>query len=159
MIFIYKIIPVFFLFIIPLSLPAKSRPYEIDGKMSCIADSIKVYMAYENNEGEYGIDSCNVKDGKFSFQGSAEYPFFARITVDHDGKSFGQPNADVLKLYIDTGIIKIHGYKNIASARVTGSPSTDLLIEYNKKQQTYQRETELLEHTFRNAIPEQRISR
>jgi len=159
MIFIYKIIPIFFLFIIPLSLPAKSQPYEIEGEISGIADSVKVYIAYENDEGEYEIDSCNVKDGKFSFQGSTEYPFFAQITVDHNGKSFGQPNADVLKLYVDPSIIKIHGDKNIASATVTGSPTTDLLIEYNKKQQVYQRESGLLEHTFRNATPEQRISK
>ena len=114
---------------------------------------------YENSEGVYNIDSCDIKNGKFSFKGRAEYPFFARITVDHDGKSFGEPNADVLKLYVDLDTIKIYGDKNIEFASVTGSPPTDLLIEYNNKQKVYQRESELLEHAFRNAPLAQRITK
>lgn len=158
MIFPNKIILFFFLLTISLSLNAQSRPYNIEGNIANVANS-KAYMTYEDSEGVYKIDSCDVTNGKFSFKGSAKYPFFARITLDHDGKSFGEPHADVLKLYVDPETIKISGDKNIESATVTGSSTTDLFIEYNNKQKAYKREYELLEHTFRNASLAQRITK
>lgn len=157
--FLNKFSLFFSLLVVSLSLSAQSRSYNIEGDISNVANSIKAYMMYENGEGVYKIDSCDIKNGKFSFQGVTKYPFFARITVDHDGKSFGEPNADVLKLYVDPGMMKIHGDKNIEQAKVTGSPTTDLLTEYNNRQKLFQDESELLNHTFQNASLAQKISK
>jgi len=131
--------------------------YTINGRVGSYNAPAKVYLLYQVNN-EFVMDSCNIKNGQFVFSGSTKYPFFARITLDHDGKSLGIPQADVLELYVDPGTIDIQSKDSVAKAMVSGSPTTDLFFEYLRSEAVLRKEGDLLQNAFNNSTPEQRSS-
>ncbi|NLR61149.1 redoxin domain-containing protein [Chitinophaga polysaccharea] len=119
---------------------AAGKPYTIQGTVSQQKDPATVYLRMRKS-GENFLDSAQVKDGKFSFNGTLEEPSMASLMLVQKGTerplSMGR---DMLAVFIDKGVVSVNTTDSISKATVTGSQANDdykklndLLKDVNEK--------------------------
>jgi peroxiredoxin len=102
--------------------------YEINGSVTGINDGTKVIL-YTQNEmgGPQPIDTSEVKDGKFEFNGKSELPEIAQV-------SFDKQNIGYLPFFIlEKGTIEVTiDTKKLENTKIEGTPNNDLYNQYNQ---------------------------
>lgn len=153
---------IFVLFIIiqvPVVLLALDKKgYIIEGKIDKLSIPATVYLVYKLNE-QTEVDSCEIKNGRFSFKGIAEYPFFARLILNKDTHSTEQKDEDILKFYVEAGTIKVESNTKMSEAKVSGSPTNDLHLKYQQLLAPLRNKNDQIQLAYQQASPEKRNSK
>lgn len=133
------------------------QQYVVNGQLGVYDPPAKVYLMYQGDN-QFIIDTCDLKQGHFSFSGKTDATFFARLILDKEGEGINSDN-DILELYVDPGAIDIKGDNLVSTARITGSPTSALLAEYQEEQAKFQSEVDKLHAVYQQATPERQASR
>jgi peroxiredoxin len=98
------------------------EPFMINGKLSDVKQSYKVYLSYQS-AGKSIMDSTVLVDGAFMFTGKVPAPTGALLLVDHKGVGFPgfSRTGDVLSFYVDKGSLFIAATDSVAHAQINGS--------------------------------------
>jgi len=102
------------------------------------------------------VDSINIQNGKFHFEGKADYPFPAQLILSQGNENIP---SDQLTVYIEPGIMKIEGEDKISNAKVSGSRTNDLNVEFQNKLTGIRQKGESIQRTFVDASLEQKNSK
>lgn len=98
----------------------KEAGYVITGNISGVEDGVVVYL--EN--GNVNIDSAVMQGGQFRFEGKAEEPFYAGISIQKKEGMFG---GKVFNLFVENADIRVDGaWDKLYEAQITGSSLHDL---------------------------------
>jgi len=105
-----------------------SEIFTIMGKVGHLNAPAKAYLLYQFGATKV-IDSSQVANGEFSFNGHILYPESALLVMDHEGKGIARIIAtlnaggttDALNFYADKGLVMIDGKDSVATAKITGS--------------------------------------
>ncbi|MEI3797777.1 MULTISPECIES: AhpC/TSA family protein [unclassified Chitinophaga] len=123
------------------------KPYTIQGTVSQQQNPATVYLRMRKG-GENFMDSAQIKDGKFTFNGTLEEAGLASLMLVQKGTekpmSMGR---DMLAVFLDKGVITISTTDSISKATVTGSKANDdyknlneLLKDVNEKSAALQKQ-------------------
>ncbi|WP_160713652.1 redoxin domain-containing protein [Chitinophaga solisilvae] len=108
------------------------KPYTIQGTVSQQQHPATVYIRMRKG-GENFVDSAQLKDGKFSFNGTLEEPVLASLMlVRKNAEKPVSMGRDMLAVYLDKGSIVINTTDSISKATVTGSRADE---DYKKLQE------------------------
>lgn len=104
------------------SCQSNSTKYEVSGTVAGL-DSGIVYLVKAEKGQAVAIDTTNLVDGKFSFEGSVKIPELHYLRLN-DRDYFAQ-------FFLENEQIKVAAYKDsLRSTKITGSPITDEFNEY-----------------------------
>lgn len=119
-----------------LAMAQNAQPFTVKSKLSNISGPAKAYLVYYLGATNQ-IDSADIKNGEFKFEGVIMDPVTASIFVDHKNLGFakyvaqnfpdGGPSktADGLSFFLEKGNINVSGKDSVATADVVGSPIND----------------------------------
>jgi peroxiredoxin len=137
----------------------EGKHFMIEGKLGKFSAPATVFLFYKDQGSNVAIkDSCVMEQGQFSFEGQIEYPSYAQLVFAANGQLGSVTAADDLKFYLDYGKINITGFQ-LYNAQISGSPSNDLFMEYQKLTVPVQKEAEEIKYTFETASPEKLASK
>ncbi len=98
--------------------------YTIKGKIGTATPQTKVFLTYRR-DGNNAADSAKVQNGNFAFTGTVPDITTATLVVDYKGAGLGQldrkAKADVLSLYLVSGVTNVVSADSLAKAKVTGT--------------------------------------
>ncbi|MBS0030847.1 redoxin domain-containing protein [Chitinophaga sp. 22321] len=118
----------------PVFIKAQPGTYIVTGRISKLDGPAKVYLNKVINR-ELVVDSAEVHNGLFRFEGTLDGPMRAMLILDtHGGISdFVQlpANADTRLFYLEKGTIKVQAREHISKARIT-SPTNELEAGYDE---------------------------
>lgn len=104
---------------------AAGKPYTIQGTVSQQQNPATVYLRMRKG-GESFMDSAQIKEGKFTFNGTLEEPAMASLMLVQKGAekpvSMGR---DMLAVFLDKGVVNVTTTDSISKAAVTGSKAND----------------------------------
>ena len=143
-----------FLFLINTLAVQSKEPFKINGKMGDYNAPTKIFFVYKDLDGKLIEDSCNIKNGIFSFIGEAEYPFLAHLYLAVDGNRSSVKPDDALSLYVEPGEISIEGKVYLSQAIISGSKTNDLDLEFQRMTIPLQEKATRIQSSFANASPE-----
>lgn len=115
---------------IPAVAWAQDGAYTINGKVGTLNAPAKAYLAYGRS-----MDTAEIKNGVFTFKGTAAKPTKAQIIVDHAGEglmALRMKGADIKPLYLEKGTITVTGKDSIYNAAVAGTPINVDAEKFNK---------------------------
>ncbi len=115
----------------PVILSAQEE-YTVKGKIGSTSAPAKIFMQYED-QGQRMIDSANVVNGEFKFQGVVQEPSQAYLLLAADGKSFQdmvQPD-EINIIYLSKGVISVNG-TNLNDANVSGTVLNEEFSKYKE---------------------------
>lgn len=133
---------------------AGGKQYTITGRVGTFGAPAKAYFI-RSLEDQFSIDSCDVKNGSFTFTGFTEYPFLAQIMFNPNGGGIHAAGGDVLTFYVDPGIVEINGVNSISNAEVSGSATNDLNRQFEKELESVRQRADQLQATYKNATADQ----
>lgn len=137
----------------PYILKAQStNDFVIDGNLRQLGVQAKVLFIHKVGEA-IEVDSTEVVNGKFSFKGKTDYPFPAQLLLSYANESI---SPDQVVLYIEPGILKIEGEDKISTARISGSKTNDLNVEFQHRMASIKERGESIQKTYENASFEQK---
>ena len=117
----------------PLFVKAQPAKFVLNGKITKQRGPLKVYLNQLINE-KLIVDSSEVRDGVFRFEGTVDGPIRAMLVLDHKGSTMNfmelPPDADVRIFYLEGGNIDVHTRENISKAKVNSITNEDE-IDYN----------------------------
>lgn len=120
--------------LIPAAVMGQSTNFTFEGKIGSLNPPAKVYFEYMH-QGESHMDSALVKDGNFSFKGTAEGPAPARMFLDYNGQ--GLPVAaragHMLLFYVEEGTVRLESKDSLQNAKFVNSPINEAYQAYLDK--------------------------
>lgn len=121
----------FTLLFIILSISAfGQKKFLIEGKIGELSSPATLYLFYDDPVTNRPVrDSVLLDKGKFTFEGTIDYPVYAKMIYSFNGNIRYATAADERKFYIDEGKIIING-RQLFNADIKGSKTQDLLTEY-----------------------------
>lgn len=141
-------------FAIPFALSAQEINFKVEGKVNH-SKAKKAYISYRTATGSV-LDSTDVKNGQFTFQGKLEEPTKANIIVGENQR--GGAQSGVKAFYLENGTIRVSSPDSILNATVTGGA----LNQDNQKLEAALKPVEAkmreLNEKYRNASKEDRES-
>ncbi|MEL7585365.1 MAG: TlpA disulfide reductase family protein [Prolixibacteraceae bacterium] len=112
----------FFFAAILFSCQNGSKKYRISGSIAG-QDSGKVYLVRAEKGQAVNLDTADLADGKFKFEGKAGMPELHYLRLN-DNEYFAQ-------FFLENASIKVEAYKDsLESTKVTGSPETAIFNTY-----------------------------
>jgi peroxiredoxin len=107
------------------ALSAQEGSYSIKGNIEGLDAPAIVYLTCKK-EGRNIADSAFVQKGQFEIKGTTDDPFFSVLVVDHKGVGLRnlldrRGKNDLLRLYVEKGVLQIQGKDSIAHAAIAGS--------------------------------------
>ncbi|QES89018.1 TlpA disulfide reductase family protein [Rhizosphaericola mali] len=110
----------------------KSKKFTINADVQNL-ELKKAYLYYWDDNQEY-IDSTEIKNGKFSFSGTIQYPSPAEIVFKED------KSTTPLHFYIDSSNMEIMGnIDSFFNAKVIGSPTQEEFLALKQSNQSYEK--------------------
>lgn len=107
--------------------------FSIEGTATGIKDGTKVYLEGSGEMGPMPIDTVEVKDGKFEFEGKSELPEIGFISIDGVIDPQFQTRK-MLPVIIEKGTVEVFFNKDeIQKSEISGTKNNDKFAEYNKK--------------------------
>jgi len=107
--------------------------FSIEGTATGIKDGTKVYLEGSGEMGPMPIDTVEVKDGKFEFEGKSELPEIGFISIDGVIDPQFQTRK-MVPLIIEKGSVEVVFNKDeIQKSQISGTTNNDKFAEYNKK--------------------------
>ncbi len=109
--------------------------YTVKGKIDGAEDGTAYLKSYQSGRA-VSVDSTEISNGKFKFTGSAEQPLLHLIYVNnsHMPVAFFLENKNI---YIEASI------DSLDKAKITGSPETDVFLNFNKNMPFLDRSIEI----------------
>jgi peroxiredoxin len=105
----------------PLFIKAQPAKFVLNGKVTKQSGPVKVYLNQLINE-KLVIDSADLRDGTFRFEGMVDGPIRAMLIFDHKGSTMNfmelPPDADVRIFYLEKGDINVQTQENVSKAKV-----------------------------------------
>lgn len=117
--------------LVPFFALAQKDAFTIKGKIENAVPDSKIYLSFRL-DGSFIKDSSSVKDGAFSFKGTAKEPIAAKLTLIHGGIFEKGQRPDDFTIYLENGNINVTARDSVKNAIVTGS---GINFEYQKYQQ------------------------
>ena len=118
------------------------KKFELKGSIVGLKDGY-VWLMKRNSRQWVAIDSVKVTNGSFSFNGSVNQPEMYSLKVSDAGS---------ISFFIENAPIKIEASVDLLdSAKVSGSSSNDLYINYQKSLTVYSTQIESLYNTYKTA--------
>ncbi|SMD07431.1 TlpA disulfide reductase family protein [Pedobacter nyackensis] len=112
---------------LPLFVWAQNDTFSIEGKVSKPKKGAKAYLVYM--PGEIGkIDSCEVKNGAFSFSGKVSRPTHAILKLSHSERGLGK-NPDYYIIYVENGATVVSVKDSIKYASISGAK---ISVDYDR---------------------------
>ncbi|MDU1906202.1 MAG: TlpA disulfide reductase family protein [Dysgonomonas sp.] len=127
----------------------------IEGHLNNPNPSSKILLIRKVGE-TVKVDSANVQNGKFHFEGEADYPFPAQLILSQGNESMP---SDQVTVYIEPGVVKIEGEDKVSNAKVSGSRTNDLNLEFQNRMTGIRQKGESIQRTFADASSEQKNSK
>ncbi len=128
---------------------AAAKPYTIQGTVSQQQNPATVYLRMRKG-GENFVDSAQIKDGKFTFNGTLEEPGLASLMLVQKGSekpvSMGR---DMLAVFVDKGIVTINTTDSISKATVSGSKANDDYKKLNEQLKEVNEKGAVLQKKYR----------
>lgn len=108
------------------------QDYVIKGKVGTLNAPAKAYISYRLN-GANQLDSSNVENGEFSFQGTVEDPTSAVLVLAHKGEPVMQlETPDLLPVFLEKGEINVQSGDSLAKATLKGTALNEDQAVLNK---------------------------
>lgn len=106
----------------PFLAKAQTGSYDVKGSVGQLDKPAKAYLK-RIVKGKISIDSVALTAGNFDFKGALAGPEQALLLLDHTGEGADKagPGADVLKLYLENGVIQLTANDSLSKAKITGS--------------------------------------
>lgn len=137
----------------PVFIKAQPAKFVLNGKVTKQSGPVKVYLNQLINE-KLVIDSADVRDGVFRFEGTVDGPIRAMLIFDHKGSTMDfmqlPADADVRIFYLEKGDTKIQTQENVSKAHVT-STTNQLEIDYNNSLKTVEKAIGLITKSYTKA--------
>lgn len=134
----------------PVFIKAQPAKFVLSGKVTKQSGPVKVYLNQLINE-KLVIDSAEVRDGVFRFEGTVDGPIRAMLIFNHKGSTMNfmelPPDADVRIFYLEKGDTKIQTQENISKARVSSITNQDE-IDYNNSLKSVEKTIAQITKTF-----------
>lgn len=139
----------------PIFIKAQPAKYVLKGKITKLNGPAKVYLNKLINE-RLAIDSAEVRNGEFRFEGTVEGPIRAMLILDHKGSTMDfielPADADTRIFYLEKGETRVQTQENISRARVT-SPANQLEAGYNEFLKSVDKSINQITKTYNKASP------
>ncbi|MFV0472198.1 MAG: redoxin domain-containing protein [Paludibacteraceae bacterium] len=132
--------------------------YTLSGKVENGKNAVLAYLFYPKSSGEYAVDSCYIKDNRFSFSGKVEYPVMTTLIVRSHNISTEESPSQVFNFYLENKPVAVSLNLSNAAITVSGSHTHDLHMEFLKLLEPIKKEMNSIQTAYRNATPEQQIS-
>jgi len=109
--------------------------YTVKGKINGVKDGTAYLKSYQSGRA-VSVDSTEISNGKFKFTGSVEQPLLHLIYVNnsHMPVAFFLENKNI---YIEASI------DSLDKAKISGSPETDIFLNFNKNMPFLNRSAEI----------------
>ncbi|MFE7086045.1 redoxin domain-containing protein [Sphingobacterium spiritivorum] len=141
---------------LPVLASAQSDTYLIVGKIEKPKEKSQIYLSIRNSKMQV-LDSVDVKDGAFQFQGKVDGPTAVFLIYDHEheGRKKNGAPSDALTIYVDKGQTTVHIADSIKNASVKGTAIQDQYSQYAQLLKTVNSEMNRVSAKFRNSTEEQ----
>jgi peroxiredoxin len=100
---------------------AAQKSYTISGKLPAVKSPAKAYLVLIKNGAWREVDSIDIKEGKFQFNGSVDEPQSAMMVVKRKGAAGPVWQRDSQGFFIENSKIAMVGTDSISNANITGS--------------------------------------
>jgi len=145
----------------PLFIKAQPAKFVLNGKVTKQSGPIRVYLNQLINE-KLLIDSTEVHDGTFRFEGTVDGPIRAMLIFDHKGTSLNfmelPQDADVRIFYLEKGDIKVQTRENISAAKVVSLTNEDE-IDYNNSLKSVEKSIAQINKAYAKASAAQKADK
>ena len=127
----YKLIPIiFFLFSLNSCKQSEKENYAngylLSGSIESVLNGKLVYLKTQENKKIKILDSTNIKNGKFQFQGNIDRPMVYGI--------YFEDIKDVIGVFMENDTIYIEAYKDsLVKSKITGSTTHDDYLDFIKQ--------------------------
>ncbi len=112
-----------------------------------------VYLQHIEKNKLVSIDSVAMNNGKFTFKGKVDVPDLYAI-------KFGEEEGQMLIVFLDNSKITVSGViDNVVASSVKGSPSHDLLNDFNKLQDSLSQRMQELSYQYQAAAYEGKLTK
>jgi peroxiredoxin len=111
------------LFLPAIAFAQTPQQFTIKGKIANAVPPAKVYLFYTLGANRM-VDSCAISVGSFTITGTVLNPVNATLLYDHKGvglEKLDNSSADMLNLYLESGMINVNAIDSIAAGKITGS--------------------------------------
>lgn len=106
-----------------------------------------VYLEYQNIDGKYITDSCQVQKDSFYFKGYIAEPTFA--TMRNSGFMEDAKNLNINDLYLEAGQMTVSvAYNNFKATHVTGSKNNDAYDSLKMQLNAIDRNSDSVDQAF-----------
>lgn len=110
--------------VLPLGVMAQ-QDFTVAGKVGSLNSPAKAYLVYADN-GARKIDSAEIVNGAFSFQGSVAQATMANLAIDHEGVGIQQLRSpDLVNIFLEKGTVQIQSADSLSNAAVSGTALND----------------------------------
>lgn len=109
---------------------AQNVTYKIDGRIGRLSAPAKAYLWYSGSAGRQ-IDSVNINNGIFTFEGSVDQPKAALLYISKRGTGLASSDPGYLLFYLENGNISVTTPDAIQDAKVSGGPINTGNIQLN----------------------------
>ncbi len=145
-----------------LALPAlvwaqSGSDYTIEGKIAKPKQPSKVFLSINSANGQQ-LDSVDVSDGTFRFNGTAKSPTQVVLMYDQQNKGWmGQDRSvDLVSFYVDNGITTLTVTDSLKNAIIKGSPIQEQFASYTNLLKDIDAQMTVVNNSFRSATDEQK---
>lgn len=129
--------------------------FTIKGNIGKLNAPAKVYLQYAQ-DGQRKIDSAEIKNGAFTFNGVVSEPSEAYVVLSAEGKPLRQlSNPDFKSVFLSKGVISIKG-NNLKTAKLSGNKINVDLDKYDVASAAVKSEIETLMKKYSSATDAQR---
>lgn len=129
--------------------------FSLKGSLKKTDAPAKIYLIY-TEEGERHVDSTDVKNGKFSYNGTVSEPIQAHLVYSPDGSPLPTlQNPDATSLYLAKGVIRIKG-EELKTAKISGNQANKDFAEYKELTEDLNAQYMALNEEFQAADDEQK---
>ena len=113
---------------LPVTLFAQAlQTFTLKAKIANAVPPAKAYLLYNLGANQV-VDSAMVSLASFEITGSILFPVNATLVLDHKGvglQKLDQTHADVLRFYLENGVVTLTAQDSVAKAKITGSQVND----------------------------------
>ncbi|MGO1815360.1 MAG: redoxin domain-containing protein [Sphingobacterium sp.] len=129
--------------------------FSLKGSLKNIDSPAKVFLIYMDG-GERHLDSANIENGQFTYNGIVSEPTQAHIVLSADGSPLPTlNNPDATSLYLAKGVIQIEG-EDLKTAKITGNDANKDFAKYKALTQELNEQYMGLNDEFEAASDEQK---
>lgn len=129
--------------------------FTIKGNIGKLNAPAKVYLQYAQ-DGQRKIDSAEIKNGAFTFNGVVSEPSEAYVVLSAEGKPLRQlSNPDFKSVFLSKGVISIKG-NNLKTAKLSGNKINVDLDKYDVASAAVKSEIEILMKKYSSATDAQK---